>query len=591
MKRLGLIGLAVGAVAFAPLAVRANARAETEEARVADILQSTLVAHGGEVNRCFERALADTLDVAGKIELAVDVGADGRITKAAPALDEVKSPVLLACLQEAAVTWTMAGLEPGSTVIVPLAFEGQPNQFSIKLKDAPEHGPPAPHGKKHGAPGASPPFSVKLLVDEATMHARQASMAELTVGPANRIALHKHPGAELLYLRKGHARVLGPSGVAPQKLDEGEAIFIPPGMPHAIENMGRSASAVMLQVFVPMGPERVYRDPKDEAGRAAFQVIHGAAAAPPGARFVTGSAADCGDALDLGRQGSRAPLARSGEDGRSGRLPRPARSLPGRRGSPPQPLGLRGDSVRAGGKRRAHGRQREDPLPGRRGPAHSREPASRRPVHGWREDGDDPNLRARRTRGSVPHRRIEAWKTGRRRPLNQEAQPMINLELSEEQRVLQSSVREMCERLIIPNARRWDEEEHFPQEIIPALGEMGLLGMVIPEAYGGAGMKLEDYVIALEEVARADASVGLTMASHNSLCSGHIFLAGTEAQKKKYLPQLASGRVLGGWGLPSPERARTPAPRARGRCGRAIAGSSTGPRPSSPKARWAASTS
>ena len=129
---------------------------------------------------------------------------------------------------------------------------------------------------------------------------------------------------------------------------------------------------------------------------------------------------------------------------------------------------------------------------------------------------------------------------------------MINLELSDEQRVLQSSVREMCERLIIPNARRWDQEEHFPQEIIPALGEMGLLGMVIPEAYGGAGMKLEDYVIALEEVARADASVGLTMASHNSLCSGHIFLAGTEAQKKKYLPPLASGRVLGGWGLTEP---------------------------------------
>ena len=308
MKRLGLIGLAVGAVVFAPLAVRANARAETEEARVADILQSTLVAHGGEVNRCFERALADTLDVAGKIELAVDVGADGRITKASPALDEVKSPVLLACLQEAAVTWTMAGLEPGSTVIVPLAFEGQPNQFSIKLKDAPEHGPPAPHGKKHGAPAASPPFSVKLLVDEATMHARQASMAELTVGPANRIALHKHPGAELLYVRKGHARVLGPSGVAPEKLDEGTAIFIPPGMPHAIENMGRSAAAVMLQVFVPMGPERVYRDPKDEAGRVAFQVIRGAAAAPPGARFVTGSAADAETLSILGGKGRARPL-------------------------------------------------------------------------------------------------------------------------------------------------------------------------------------------------------------------------------------------------------------------------------------------
>jgi len=129
---------------------------------------------------------------------------------------------------------------------------------------------------------------------------------------------------------------------------------------------------------------------------------------------------------------------------------------------------------------------------------------------------------------------------------------MIDFELSDDQRVLQSSVREMCERLIVPNARRWDEEERFPHEIVPALGEMGLLGMQIPEAYGGAGMKFHDYVIALEEVARADASVGLTMASHNSLCTGHIYLAANDAQKQKYLPRLASGKALGAWGLTEP---------------------------------------
>jgi alkylation response protein AidB-like acyl-CoA dehydrogenase len=128
----------------------------------------------------------------------------------------------------------------------------------------------------------------------------------------------------------------------------------------------------------------------------------------------------------------------------------------------------------------------------------------------------------------------------------------IDFELSEDQRVLQASVREMCERVIIPNARRWDEEERFPHEIVPALGEMGLLGMQIPEAYGGAGMKFHDYVIALEEVAHADASVGLTMASHNSLCTGHIYLAASEAQKQKYLPRLASGKALGAWGLTEP---------------------------------------
>jgi alkylation response protein AidB-like acyl-CoA dehydrogenase len=128
----------------------------------------------------------------------------------------------------------------------------------------------------------------------------------------------------------------------------------------------------------------------------------------------------------------------------------------------------------------------------------------------------------------------------------------MNFSLSDEQIVLQRSVREMCERLIIPNAKRWDQEETFPHEIIPAMGEMGLLGMQIPEEYGGAGMKFHDYVVALEEVAAADASVGLTMASHNSLCTGHLYLAGNEAQRKKYLPRLATGQALGGWGLTEP---------------------------------------
>jgi alkylation response protein AidB-like acyl-CoA dehydrogenase len=128
----------------------------------------------------------------------------------------------------------------------------------------------------------------------------------------------------------------------------------------------------------------------------------------------------------------------------------------------------------------------------------------------------------------------------------------VNFDLSDEQVVLQKSVRELAERLIVPNARRWDQEEVFPHEIIQPMGEMGLLGMQIPEEYGGAGMKFHDYVIALEEIARADASVGLTMASHNSLCTGHLYLAGNEAQRKKYLPRLASGQALGGWGLTEP---------------------------------------
>jgi quercetin dioxygenase-like cupin family protein len=287
-------------------AARANGAPQSEEDRISEILQSALVAHGGEVHRCFEKALADTLDVAGKLELEVDVGEGGRVLKAAPAADEVKSPVLLACLQQSAQSWTLSGIDAGSTVILPLAFEGQAAQWSIKVADAPDHGPPAPAGKKKGPRPPEPPFSVKLLVDEQTMRARQASLLQLTVAPANRIAMHKHPGAEMLYVLKGHARVLGRAGQTPEKLDEGMAIFIQPGAPHAIENMGRQTPAVLLDFFVPPGPERVFRDPNDPAGRAAFEVIHGdaspgpAGGVPAGHDFLVANVKDVAPTADPG---------------------------------------------------------------------------------------------------------------------------------------------------------------------------------------------------------------------------------------------------------------------------------------------------
>jgi alkylation response protein AidB-like acyl-CoA dehydrogenase len=128
----------------------------------------------------------------------------------------------------------------------------------------------------------------------------------------------------------------------------------------------------------------------------------------------------------------------------------------------------------------------------------------------------------------------------------------MNFDLSEEQQVLQKTVRDFCAKHVVPNAAAWDKEERFPAEVIPPMAELGLLGMQIPENYGGAGMKFHDYVIALEEVAAADGSLGLTMASHNSLCTGHIFLAGNDEQKQKYLPRLATGTVLGAWGLTEP---------------------------------------
>jgi alkylation response protein AidB-like acyl-CoA dehydrogenase len=99
----------------------------------------------------------------------------------------------------------------------------------------------------------------------------------------------------------------------------------------------------------------------------------------------------------------------------------------------------------------------------------------------------------------------------------------------------------------------WDEASHFPMEIIPKLGEMGLLGIIFPEQYGGAGLGYTEYVIAIEELARVDGSVGLIVAAHNSLCSNHIFKFGSEPQKKKYLVPLAQGKKIGAWSLTEPE--------------------------------------
>jgi len=128
----------------------------------------------------------------------------------------------------------------------------------------------------------------------------------------------------------------------------------------------------------------------------------------------------------------------------------------------------------------------------------------------------------------------------------------MDFELDQDRRILRDSVRDFCAREIIPHTRKWDADERFPHEIVPRLAAMGLWGLRVPEAYGGAGMSMLDTVVVLEELARADGSVALSVASHNSLCTGHILLAGSEAQKRKYLPQLASGKVLGAWGLTEP---------------------------------------
>jgi alkylation response protein AidB-like acyl-CoA dehydrogenase len=129
----------------------------------------------------------------------------------------------------------------------------------------------------------------------------------------------------------------------------------------------------------------------------------------------------------------------------------------------------------------------------------------------------------------------------------------VDFTFTEEQQQLRRSVREFAQGEILPHVMEWDEASHFPMEIMPKLGEMGLLGVIFPEEYGGAGLGYIEYVIAIEELARVDGSIGLIVAAHNSLCSNHIFKFGTEAQKKKYLAPLASGKKIGAWSLTEPE--------------------------------------
>jgi alkylation response protein AidB-like acyl-CoA dehydrogenase len=114
-------------------------------------------------------------------------------------------------------------------------------------------------------------------------------------------------------------------------------------------------------------------------------------------------------------------------------------------------------------------------------------------------------------------------------------------------------VREFAENEIRPHVMEWDEAQHFPKELLPRLAAMGLMGVTFPAGYGGAGLGYVEYVLILEELARVDGSVAIIVAAHNSLCSNHIYLAGTEEQKRKYLLPLARGEKLGCWSLTEPQ--------------------------------------
>jgi quercetin dioxygenase-like cupin family protein len=281
-RAVATLGLALLAFGFPARAE--NGRPPSEEMRAAQAIETALHRHGPDVHRCFEKALADRLDVSGKVEIEVDVGEGGKVTDARLSDPKQAAPELSGCLLAMATHWHVDGIEPGASVVLPFAFAGQMSQYVVKAADTPDRGPGA--GKPGKGPARQPPFTVKVLADSVNVRAQNVSLTLLTIGPASRVAMTRHPhSGKALYMLRGKARLLGPTGSPPQKLEEGTAVFIPAGYPHVIENMGRQAPAIFLQAFAPPGPEKVYRNPADPEGRAEFEVIRdpGRAKAPPAA--------------------------------------------------------------------------------------------------------------------------------------------------------------------------------------------------------------------------------------------------------------------------------------------------------------------
>ena len=125
----------------------------------------------------------------------------------------------------------------------------------------------------------------------------------------------------------------------------------------------------------------------------------------------------------------------------------------------------------------------------------------------------------------------------------------MDFQLSNDQIAIREMVRDFARKEIVPNATQWDEDQHFPRDLFSKLGELGLLGVVVPEEYGGAGLGYVEYVAILEEIGAADGAIGLSVAAHNSLCTNHLLLFGSDELRKEYLPKLASGEWIGAWGL------------------------------------------
>ncbi|MDF2158763.1 acyl-CoA dehydrogenase family protein [Algoriphagus sp. CAU 1675] len=129
---------------------------------------------------------------------------------------------------------------------------------------------------------------------------------------------------------------------------------------------------------------------------------------------------------------------------------------------------------------------------------------------------------------------------------------MIDFNMNENQRMIAEMIRDFGAREITPFRKDWDERQHFPIELFKKLGELGLMGVLVPQEYGGSGFGYFEYVTAIAELAKLDPAIGLSMAAHNSLCTNHILMFGSEEQKRKYIPKLATCEWLGAWGLTEP---------------------------------------
>jgi alkylation response protein AidB-like acyl-CoA dehydrogenase len=129
---------------------------------------------------------------------------------------------------------------------------------------------------------------------------------------------------------------------------------------------------------------------------------------------------------------------------------------------------------------------------------------------------------------------------------------MMNFDFNENQTMIAQMIRDFGAKEITPFRKEWDDNQHFPLELFKKLGELGLMGVLVPTEYGGSGFGYFEYVTAIAELAKLDPAIGLSMAAHNSLCTGHIMMFGNEEQKRKYLPKLATCEYLGAWGLTEP---------------------------------------